>query len=333
MRVLLFLGVALIGIFLLYQGGAMLEKHLQKPEPRGDYERRQVLDTLVNYEGKSYALRKGLTSILLLGIDAEETPNGLKGFRNGGRADFLLLLVLDEKQKEVTRIQIDRDTITPITVLGVLGNHSGKRNAQISLSHGFGDGKEMSAELTVNALSEFLGNFPIDFYVAMNMSGIPVLNDAVGGVPITLTEDFTAFDPAMAKGATLTLNGTQAEFYVRGRMSVGAGTNEARMQRQEEYVSKLSSMLATMMSSNQNFVNTLYEDLTPYLVTNLSKGRLAKETWAAKDYLQPSPIKPKGRHEVSSNGFMQFFAEEASLQKTLVDLYYEPMVQPSIQKK
>lgn len=63
----------------------------------------------------------------------------------GGQADFLQLLVIDDVGKTVKRLPIDRDTMTPITVLGVLGNRSGVRTAQLSLSHGFGDGKAEAA--------------------------------------------------------------------------------------------------------------------------------------------------------------------------------------------
>src|SRR5699024_12834204 len=62
--------------------------------------------------------------------------------------------------------------LTPITILGVLGNPSGMRTAQISLSHGFGDGGAQSCELTVEAVSNLLLGEKIDFYVAMNLDGI-----------------------------------------------------------------------------------------------------------------------------------------------------------------
>ena len=75
----------------------------------------------------------------------------------------------------------------------------------------------------------------IDFYVAMNMDGISELNDLAGGVTVTLEDDFSSIDPAMAKGTTLTLHGDQAETFVRSRMTVGDGTNASRMERQEAF--------------------------------------------------------------------------------------------------
>lgn len=69
----------------------------------------------------------------------------------------------------------------------------------------------------------------------MNMDGISELNDLAGGVTVTLEDDFSSIDPAMAKGTTLTLHGDQAETFVRSRMTVGDGTNASRMERQEAF--------------------------------------------------------------------------------------------------
>ena len=67
-----------------------------------------------------------------------------------------MLLVIDANEKTITSIQIDRDTMAEITILGVLGNEVGTRKAQICLSHGFGDGKDQSCKLTQDAVSKLL---------------------------------------------------------------------------------------------------------------------------------------------------------------------------------
>jgi anionic cell wall polymer biosynthesis LytR-Cps2A-Psr (LCP) family protein len=49
-----------------------------------------------------------------MGIDREEVAGG--GARNGGQADFLMLLLIDPVGKTVRPLEIDRDTMTRITV-------------------------------------------------------------------------------------------------------------------------------------------------------------------------------------------------------------------------
>lgn len=307
---------------LLYQGGRYLEKRAEKPETRGDYRQRYAYDPLIEYDGVSYRQRKNLTTVLLMGIDrASDAPSS--SYRNGGQADFLRLLVIDSGQKRISQIQIDRDTMTPITILGVLGNQSGVRTSQICLSHGFGDGKENSCELTADAVSNLLFGAAIDFYVAMNLDGISVLNDQVGGVTVTLEDDFSALDAAMTRGTTLTLMGNQAEYFVRSRVNIGVGTNEVRMKRQQQYIAQLTALLDGRMREEKAFVGELYDELEPYLTTNIARGRLINEAWISRDYERAPLIEPEGTHEIGADGFMQFYVDETALQQTVLELFYE----------
>lgn len=314
--------LAVLALILFYQGGRWLEKRGEKPEARGDYRLRYDYDTLLEYEGSSYRPRKNLTTLLIMGID-HESGYASTGYRNGGQADFLRLIVLDHDNQRVTQMAIDRDTMTPITILGVLGDRSGVRTAQISLSHGFGDGKAQSCQLTVEAVSNLLLDTPIDGYIAMNLDGISALNDLVGGVTVTLRDDFSALDPEMTPGKTLTLKGDQAEIYARGRRSVGIGTNEARMARQEEYVSQLTLLLHERLNEDREFTGALYDALEGYLVTNLSRGQMINEAWKARGYERAAPVPLEGVHQVGTGGFMQFYADEASLQRTVLELFFE----------
>lgn len=323
-RAVLLLAVGLLLLSGLYLGVQWLEKQNEKPEASGDHTMRYAYSGLMDYEGATYRRRGSITTILLMGID-QDGQRVSSGYRNGGQADFLRLLVLDDRERKLTQIQIDRDTVTPITVLGVLGDKAGTRTAQICLSHGFGDGREQSCELTADAVSNLLCGIPIDFYMALNLDGISTLNDLLGGVTVTLSEDFSALDPAMTQGATLTLMGDQAEYYVRGRMRIGIGTNEARMARQEQYISIVSELLGARLSENQEFIGTVYDALSPYLITNISRGRLINMAWAAKDYERASIIKLEGDHEVGPDGYMQFHADEAALRRMVVALFYEKL--------
>lgn len=318
------LAAAVIALVALYQGGRWLETRNLKPETRGDYRQRYDYDKQFEYEGASYRLRKNLTTLLIMGVDQTSDAEGA-GYRSGGQADFLRLVVIDHTQKRVTQVAIDRDTMTPITVLGVLGNRSRMRTAQISLSHGFGDGGAESCLLTCEAVSNLLFDTPIDFYVAMNLDGISALNDLVGGVTVTLEDDFSALDPAMTPGTTLTLHGDQAEYYVRTRRSIGIGTNEARMARQEEYLSQLAALLDERQREDKEFVGALYDALSAYLVTDLSRGQMINEAWNAMEYERDALVRLPGEHLVGTDGFMQFYADEDALQKAVVELFYEKM--------
>lgn len=308
-------------LVLAYKGGRWLEMLNAAPEARGDYQLRQLYQNTIEVDGVEYCLRDDVSAILVLGID-QDSDAAAMGYRNGGQADFIELEVIDDAAERITRLQIDRDTMTSITVLGVLGDVSGERVAQICLAHSFGDGGQQSCELTVDAVSDLLMGVPINGYMSMDLDGISVLNDAVGGVEVTLKDDFSALDPAMTQGTTLTLVGDQAEIFVRSRMSVGDGTNAARMARQQEYMSQLTGKLNERIQQDQDFIGALYDELSEYITTDISRGRLINLVWGSKDY-ERAQLELAGEHQIGSNGYMQFYADETGLQQTVLELFYQ----------
>lgn len=306
-------------VLVLYGGGRWLEKRAEKPETRTELP--QADQETVEVDGTTYRKRDDLSVILAMGVDHETQET--YDYRKAGQADFLRLIVLDNKNKTVQQLQIDRDTITPVTMLGVLGDRYEPVTQQICLGYAFGDGRQSSCEVTVEAVENLLGGQKIDQYLSMGLDGISTLNDLAGGVTVTLEDDFSAIDPAMTKGTTLTLWGDQAEVYVRTRRSIGVGTNEARMARQEQYIRQITSQLDAKVQQDQNFVLTAYDALEPYLYTNIPRGQLANEAWAAKDYERMDTIKPEGTYQVGDDGFMEFYPDAASLQQAVLQLFYE----------
>ena len=317
--------VVLLVLTGLYMGAQWLEDNNASPEPRGDY-RLRYEDKQMTVNGQTYRQRSNLTTILLMGIDqgdvSESTPAYLR-YLSGGQADFLRLMVIDPLEKTIAQIEIDRDTMTPITVLGTEGVKLGYRTMQIALSHGFGDGKEQSCGFTVEAVSNLLYNVPIEYYAAINLNGISVMNDVLGGVTVTLEDDFSHLDPAMTKGTTLTLVGDQAEIFVRSRMSMGVGTNEARMTRQRQYVNQMTELLHQKILESSDFIGSLFDSLSPYLCTSMSRAQMINEAWNAKDYTRLPLVTIAGTHEIGSDGHMQFLVGEDSLEQVLLDVFYK----------
>lgn len=272
--------------------------------------------------GDLYRLNRRVTTILLMGVDMTAEQATQAKFRDGGQADFLMLLVIDDSRKSVSMIQIDRDTMVDLTVLNSAGQEVGTRWGQICLSHGFGDGGERSCELTVDAVSRFLNDTPIDYYVRMTMDGIPAFNDALGGVEVTLDADFSSMDPAMTEGTTLTLHGMQAEYYTRGRMTVGDGSNTYRLARQRNYLRAAVKPLRERIEENPSFIRALYAQLEPYLLTNLSRGAFYNLGDKASRYEFGSILEIEGEKCIGSDGFVEFHQDEAALKKVLIEALY-----------
>ena len=297
----------------------------QQPVVYGDLDARFGKE-YISYKGASYRPRTGLSTFLLMGVDQRENVQSNVSFRSGGQADFLQLVVIDTQAKAIRRIQIDRDTMAEITVLGVLGNELGTSTQQICLAHGFGDGQELSCRYTVEAVSRLLFGIEIDGYYALNMSGIPVFNELLGGVTVQVDDDFSEHDPAMFPGAVVTLNGEQAELFVRSRMTIGDGTNESRMRRQQQYLSSALVLAAERLQQDDQFLAVMLEGLAPYAVTDISRGRMINESNKANRYDIQETISLQGEYIIGEDGFVEFHADSDSLKQCVLQLFYEPVL-------
>lgn len=124
------IAVVLVCAALLYAGvllgirtvGNRLEKS-DAPEPVGSLDGRFASDKLtLRYANRTWVYRKrDLTNILLMGVDWAEMHSPASSGRYAGQADFLLLVTFDKKNKTVSMLQIDRDTMTDVRVYGPLG--------------------------------------------------------------------------------------------------------------------------------------------------------------------------------------------------------------------
>lgn len=314
--VLILLGAA------LYAGGRWLETR-DAQAVRGDLTQTETVETR-EVGGVTYRRRENLTSILVMGVDHDSEVES-EGSYEGGQADFQRVIVIDSENKTIRQLKIDRDTMAECTVLGYFGSPVGTKEMQISLAHGFGDGKEESCEYARQAAEGLLLDESIDFYLAMNLDGISTLNDLAGGVTVTLEDDFSEIDPAMTKGTTLTLQGDQAETFVRSRMTVGDGTNESRMKRQEEFLSQLAVQLGQKVRASEQFTADLYDELLPYLVTDMARGRIINEVWNARDYTLEPALELTGEHKIADDGFTEFYPDAGSVEQAVLELFWEPV--------
>lgn len=303
--------------------GGRLEA-VEAAEPMGSLAGRFSSGELtLQYAGRALRYReRALTNVLLIGVDWTEQAQRASA-RYDGQADFLLLLSFDREKKTVASLQLDRDIMTPIRIYGPFGDYAGVRTAQLCLSYAYGDSAAENRENAVWAASKLLGGVPIDAAVALDMDSISLLNDALGGVTVTLEEDFSALDPAMTPGTALTLQGKQAEYFVRGRMGVGEGTNAARMRRQRVFMQQAEALLSQRLNEDMNFAGALLDTLSGHMTTDAQRGWLINLAYASRAYTRLDTAALAGSHAVGADGFMEFHADQDALDSLLASLFFE----------
>ena len=302
---------------LLAGASLMAKKDAEAPiENAGTAQHAAVKQESLTYDGQEYPMKAHLQTVLLIGTDAlegyQEKTEGVKPFYNYHQADFLTLLVLDTERNTAEILQLNRDTMTDVPWLDVLGNYGGTEYKQLCLAYNYGDGGMKSCKNTVNAVSSLLFDAPIDHYIQIPMSAIGVLNDLVGGVPVTLEEDLTAIDPAFAQGATVWLNGTQAEQFIRARMALDNDTNLARMKRQRQYLDSFQKRAREAFHSDSEFMVKQLEKLSEFLQSDLTAQQLS-DLVTRLDKSEISPIRYAEGELKLGEQYYEFYPAESSL--------------------
>ena len=276
------------------------------------------------YNGQKYVYNDRLSTLLIMGIDDAELVES-ESSRNTSQADFLLLAVFDQETHECTMIQINRDTMSDVPVLDDKGNYIGLQNEQLALAHTYGNGMEKSCENTVYAVSRLMYGVAIDNYFALTMDAIPVLNDLVGGVTVTVEDDFSDVDPALVQGETVKLNAENVEHYVRSRMNMKDDpTNLNRMRRQRTYMYGLVSALEKAVAQDSAFVIDAYTAIAGSLVTDCSIDELSDYADSFSGYRLSEIVTPKGE-AVEGEKYMEFYVDEEDLQQLVLETFYIPV--------
>lgn len=275
------------------------------------------------YNGTAYARREDLETVLLLGVDKfeGETP---EGYLNNQQADFLLLLVMDKENETCTPIQLNRDTMTQIQILGVTGEPAGTFTGQLALAHTYGSGEEDSCENTVLAVSNLLYGMEIDHYVSLTMDGVALLNDLVGGVTVEVLDDFSGIDDSLVQGETVTLQGQQALTYVRSRGGMEDSSNLHRMERQRQYLAALQQQLKAAVQQEDGFTLDALLQLNEYMVSDCTIDQLSDLGDSLAAY-QVSDILTTPGDAQEGEEFMEFTVDEDALQQLVMDVFYEPV--------
>ncbi|MBQ3006901.1 MAG: LCP family protein [Clostridia bacterium] len=276
----------------------------------------------IYHNNKKYKPKDYVDTVLLIGTDSQGKIYESTAYNNQNKADFLALLIFDNNNKTCTVLQINRDTVTEINVLGVTGEKAGTIRGQIALAHTYGNGLEQSCKNTVKAVSNFLYQIEIDNYLSMNMDAVSALNDVVGGVEVEILDDFSEIDPTLIQGETILLNGKQALTYVRGRGNVGDMTNTSRMARQRQYMAAFAEKIKSAYQSDDELVLNAYNAITDYTVTDCSITVLSDTAEMLSSYEIKDIITPEGEI-VDSEEYIEFHADNDKLKDLIVNLFYD----------
>lgn len=281
---------------------------------------------VITYNGQEYEYNENIETFLVLGLDKYDGAFSSDSHESGVQADFLMLFVFNNETKQTTAIQINRDTMTQVNKLSIGGTSVvSSYTAQIALAYNYvdDDNDKIRCRNTKDSVEYLLNGIRVDHYFSLTMDAVIASCDLVGGVEVTVLDDFTGIDDTLVKGETVTLTGEQALVYVRTRYGMEDSTNTTRMARQEQYINAFYDKIDARIDSDGDFLIRLVDTLDDYVVYDSSDQKMLSFAEKFEDYEFLGIRELDGESKLGEE-FMEFYPYEESIWEIVLDLFYVP---------
>lgn len=307
---------------------AVVSQQTGNPQPDEATEQEKWQEGIINYKGQNYQYNMDIKTYLMMGVDSDEPVQETLDYTKGGQSDALFLLVVNNRTQKLQVVSINRNTMTDIELCDEKGNDLGPLNAQICLQHAFGDGKKLSCSRTVDVVSKLFGNIPISGYFSMNMGAIPKMNDAVGGVELTVLHNVSSQDAGvrLQKGDTVTLNGTEAYYYLHGRDTKEFDSATKRLRREEQYIIAYMEKLKKISSGNPDKVTEIYRSIADYMVSSVDFTSLIEELMSyefSQNQMYTVPGETVEGEPIDGVSYEEYHVDEDAMQNLIMKIFYE----------
>ncbi len=279
----------------------------------------------IEYNGHVYRYNSDILTFLILGIDSSSTVPELSDNTNylkGGQSDAMFLAVMNPHDKSFSVVAINRNAMVDIDIYDSSNNYIRTAKAQICVQHGYGDGRELSCERAKKAVSNLMYNLPIHGYLSMRLGAISVLNDAMGGVEVTLPTDFPEFN--MTAGTTVRLNGSQAYKFLRDRDKYQFDSATNRLNNEKVYLSAFMNQVFDQTKADVTFPLKLYDLVKNYIFTDISVDEMSYLASELLGYsIKDAKMYSVPGQTVMGKKFEEFYVDEQALRDQILSIFYE----------
>ena len=226
----------------------------------------------VNYKGKNYKYKDYCTNMLFMGIDKKEYEEEKTEIGNKYQSDVIIVISVDAKNNKVTLVNVPRDIITDVSVYSKTGGYTGIEKLPIALSYAYGSTDKESCLNCLDSVRRIFYNIPIKAFFSMEISGIAVVNDEIGGVDVKSPEDVYKGDNNLIfeKGKKYHLEGTDARNFVMSRSHETPNANLLRNERQKIYLTEFMKKTISQTKSDFSTPVRLYNAAEDYSCTNIT---------------------------------------------------------------
>ena len=245
---------------------------------------------------------------------------------SGGQADSLFLFCVDSRNKRLSLVPVNRNSMMDVDVYDEDGTYVGTAPLQICLQHGYGDGGKVSCERTVDAISRYFYDIPIDGYAAIDMDAMIAIIDQLGGVTFTPSKSVPAGRgcEAIEGGVKTTLDGAQALWYMRYRNREEMNSVSERMEREQEMFDVLVQMAREKYKENVVLVFEAVTKAMEYTTTNLTLKEAHALVMDCYDYRDNTKIYHlPGETKIGETKLEEFTIDDDAVYEMIMEIFFE----------
>ena len=281
----------------------------------------------IDDQGNAYNYRDDVISILLMGIDymGDERHWRNATESNGGNADVIGLVILNTRTFDFSILYIPRDTMADVIAMDADGQYLDTVYTNISTSHSYGDGKDLSCRLTTDAVSRLLYGVPVGRYVALDYDALYTLNDLIGGLTITFDDDYTDIDSSFTRGNTVTLNRWYMRRFITYRSKTDVEGAYKRGVRSMAVMKALFNQCKEKIVADPTVALEYYNGLKGYITTDLDMTEI---TYLARNmgkmhFTSDTVVRLPGE-TVMGERYAEFYPDETWLHDFVVEKFCVP---------
>jgi len=260
--------------------------------------------------------KESVETMLVFCVDSDEQSQNSGDYRNGNKAELLLLLVMDREQEKTTVLQLNPDTAVMFTPPGT----QEAQEIPLGQVYSYGSGGSDSGFAQLKAVSKYLNGITMDHYLMFTMDAVAVVNDFVGGVTLELTEDLQQEYPEQSVGDPVTLDGEKALQYLRFREADDVASKR-HMERQCQYMLGLFPRFF-QKAQDDDFLAKLTLQIGEGMASDLTLSQMVQMLELLERYeLENNVVTMDGTAEEKDEQWL-FFADEASRSRIMETLFY-----------
>lgn len=260
--------------------------------------------------------KESVETMLVFCVDGDELSQDTGDYRNGNKAELLLLLVMDRDQEKTTVLQLNPNTAVDYTPPGT------QEALEIPLGqvYSYGSGGSDSGFAQLKAVSKYLNGITMDHYLMFTMDAVAIVNDFVGGVTLELTEDLQEEYPEQTLGERVTLDGERALKYLRFREAEDIASKRY-MERQCQYMLGLFPRFFEK-AQDDDFLAKLTLQIGDGMASDLTLSQMVQMLELLERYeLETTVVTIEGTAE-EKDGQWLFVQDETAHRRVMEALFY-----------